>query len=63
MVIIDEQLRDKGPSVKSMLDEMYNRFRKKMGSEVNIIVREVKEIPKDKGMNFVKVVVSKIKDS
>lgn len=63
LVIIDEQLRDKGPSVKSILDELYNRFRKKMGQEVDIIVKEVKEIPKDEGINFVKVIVSKIKDS
>ena len=61
MVVIDKRLRDEGPSVKVILDELDNRFKKVLGSEVNIIIREVKEIPKDKDINFVKVVVSKIK--
>ncbi len=61
MIIIDENLRDKGPSVKAIFDEINNRFKKIVGSDVNIIIREVKEIPKDKDINFVKVVVSKIK--
>ncbi|MCK5636046.1 MAG: hypothetical protein KAH91_01395, partial [Thermoplasmatales archaeon] len=62
MVIIDENLRDEGASVKDIFDEIENRFKKIVGSEVNIIINEVKEIPKDEGINFVKVVVSKIKD-
>lgn len=61
LIVIDENLRDKGPSVKEILDEMYERFRIKMGSEVNITVREVKDIPKEKDGTFVRVVVSKIK--
>ena len=62
MVIIDENLRDEGASVKDIFDEIENRFKKIVGSKVNIIINEVKEIPKDEGINFVKVVVSKIKD-
>ncbi len=63
MVVIDENLRNKGPSVKVILDELNNRFKKILGSEVNLIIREVKEIPKDKDINFVKIIVSKLKKS
>jgi phenylacetate-CoA ligase len=60
LIIIDENLREIGPSVKKIIDEMDKRFRKKMGPGINIILREVNDIPKDKDTNFVKVVVSKI---
>jgi len=62
LVVIDDFLRDKGPSVKVLLDEMFNRFSKKLGSEVKVIVRETKSIPKDKKSNLVKVIVSKINE-
>ena len=60
LIIIDDNLRDKGPSVKKILDEMEKRFKNKLGSGVDIIIREVKEIPKSKDTNFVKVVVSRV---
>ena len=60
LIIIDDNLRDKGPSVKKILDEMEKRFKNKLGSGVDIIISEVKEIPKSKDTNFVKVVVSRV---
>ncbi len=61
LVVIDENLRNIGPSVKDMIAEIDKRFREKAGPEVTVIVREVNEIPKDEKQNFVKVVVSKLK--
>ena len=60
LIIIDDNLRDKGPSVKKIFDEMEKRFKNKLGADMDIIIREVKEIPKSKDTNFVKVVVSRL---
>ena len=61
-IIIDEKLRNVGPSVEKILKEMEKRFKKAIGSSVNVIVKEVKEIEKDVRSDHVKVVVSKLKD-
>jgi phenylacetate-CoA ligase len=61
LIVIDEHLRNVGPPVKKIIDELYNRFRKKIGPGVEITIKEVKEIPKDKDINFVRIVISKLK--
>ncbi len=61
-IVIDEKLRNIGPSVKKILTELKKRFQDKIGSDVKIIVNEVDEIQKDKRADYVKVVVSKIKN-
>ena len=57
---IDENLRNKGPSVKDVLDEISKRFKQKMGKDVSINVHEVAEIPVDPKSHSIRVVVSKI---
>ena len=60
LIKIDEALRKKGPSVKTILDEILNRFKQKMGANVKIKIHEVKEIPVDPKSHSIKVIVSKI---
>ena len=47
--------------VKKIIDELYKRFREKIGPGVDVTIKEVKEIPKDKNINFVRIVISKLK--
>ncbi len=61
LVIIDEKLRDRGPSVQTILQEIRERFQKAMPKDIAIIVREVKEVEKDARSHTVRVVVSHIK--
>lgn len=61
LVIIDYKLKNTGLSVKRLLAEFKKRFQDTLGSSVNIIVNEVKEIQKDKRLDYVKVAVSKVK--
>ncbi|PNX47401.1 MAG: hypothetical protein BV457_05730, partial [Thermoplasmata archaeon M9B1D] len=60
LIKIDEALRNKGPSVKNILDEISKRFKQKMGANVKIKVHDVKEIPVDPKSHSIKVIVSKI---
>ena len=57
----DEKLRNKGPPVKTVLEELRKRFSEKIGHGVNIVVHEVDEIQKDERLDYVKVVISKVK--
>ena len=61
LIVIDEKLRNKGPSVKTILEELKKRFSKKIGHDINIVVHEVDEIQKDERSDYVKVVISKVK--
>lgn len=62
LVLIDEKLRNVGPPVETILQELKNRFVNATGPEVHIRIREVDEIEKDERSDYVKVVVSKIKN-
>ena len=44
-----------------ILKEMKNRFQEKIGPNINISVNEVDEIKKEKRADYVKVVISKVK--
>ena len=55
-VVIDEKLRDKGPSVTKILDILKEGFREKIGSDIKITTKEVKKIDKKKPR-----IISKIK--
>jgi len=61
LIVIDEKLRNKGPPVKTVLEELRKRFSEKIGHGVNIVVHEVDEIQKDERLDYVKVVISKVK--
>lgn len=58
---IDEKLRDKGPSVKIIFNELEKRFREKIGNDVKIHIHEVGEIQKNTRCDYVKVVISNVK--
>jgi phenylacetate-CoA ligase len=61
LIVIDEKLRNKGPSVERILEELKKRFSEKIGHGINIVVHEVDEIQKDERLDHVKVVISKVK--
>jgi phenylacetate-CoA ligase len=60
-IVIDEKLRNIGPSVKKILTELKKIFENKIGHDVKITINEVNEIQKDTRADYVKVVISKIK--
>jgi len=45
-LVIDNRLREKGPSVEEIFSMIKKGYRKKVGSDVEIIVREVDEVSK-----------------
>jgi phenylacetate-CoA ligase len=61
LVIIDDKLRNVGPSVEKILKELKRRYQEKIGQNVKIFVNEIDEIQKDERADYIKVVVSKIK--
>lgn len=61
LIVIDDKLRDLGPSVERLLDELTKRFSEKIGHGIKIVVHEVDEVQKDAGSGYVKVVISKVK--
>ncbi|KYK19922.1 hypothetical protein AYK24_04765 [Thermoplasmatales archaeon SG8-52-4] len=60
-VIIDEKLRNIGPSVKEILDEIIKRFQDVTSKDVEIVINEVDEIEKDVRLDLVRLVVTKLK--
>ena len=62
LVVIDEKLRNVGPSVETILQELKKRFIEAVGPEVHVLIREVEEIEKDERSDHVRVVISKIKN-
>lgn len=44
LLVIDETLRDEGPSVETLVDEIKKMYNQKLGKEMNITIREVKKI-------------------
>jgi len=60
-VVIDENLRNIGPSVKKIIDEIKKRFKEATSEDVEIIVTEVDEIEKDVRLDLVRLIVSKVK--
>ena len=61
LIIIDEKLRNIGPDVKILLDDIKKSFEERIGQNVKIDVNEVKEIQKDTRADYVKVMISKVK--
>ncbi len=59
--LIDENLRDRGPSVEQIFSVIKNGFKEKIGDNVEFITKEVKNIDKNKPRIISKVDPSKIK--
>jgi len=61
LVVIDESLRDVGPSVDVICSEIEHRYRDVWGEGITITVKEVKEIKKEKNLQTPpRVVISKV---
>lgn len=61
LVVIDERLRNVGPSVKKLSEEIKKEFSKIVGADVRIAVNEVKDIENQGKADKVKVVISNVK--
>jgi len=61
LVVIDDKLRNIVPGVDKILKEMKNRFQQRIGPDVKVSLKEVKEIEKKTRSDYVKVVISKVK--
>jgi phenylacetate-CoA ligase len=61
LVIIDEKLRNRGPSVQTILQELKERFQRAMPKDMAISVLEVNDVEKDARSHAVRVVVSHLK--
>ena len=61
LIVIDERLRDIGPSVKKISDEIKKRFKQATSPDINIVITEVDEIEKDVRSDYARLIVSKIK--
>ena len=60
-IVIDEKLRDIGPSVEEIFSVLKKGFREKLGQNVEIITKEVKKIDKQKPRIISKVDRNKLK--
>ena len=60
-IVIDEKLRDIGPSVEEIFSVLKKGFREKLGPNVVIITKEVKKIDKQKPRIISKVDRNKLK--
>jgi len=60
-IVIDEKLRDIGPSVEDIFSILKEGFRKKLGPNVEILTKEVKKIDKQKPRIISKIDKNKIK--
>jgi phenylacetate-coenzyme A ligase PaaK-like adenylate-forming protein len=47
LIVINEKLRDVGPSVEKLLNGIKQRYQKLVGGDINIKVREVNKVKKD----------------
>jgi len=63
LIVIDAKQRNIGISTQKLLQELKKRFSVKMGTDINITVKETKEIQKDSGYLQEKIVISKVKRS
>lgn len=61
LVVIDSKQRNKGVSVKKIIDELQKRFQQGIGKDVKVRVTETDHIQKDARSDQIKVIVSKIK--
>jgi hypothetical protein len=61
LIIINEKLRNIGPSVKQISDEIIKRFKDVTSKDVDIVITEVDEIERDVRSDLVRLIVSKIK--
>ena len=59
-VVIDKNLRDVGPSVDEIISLLKNGFQEKVGSDVDIFVKEIKKLSKNEARIISKVDRKKI---
>jgi phenylacetate-CoA ligase len=60
LIVLDEKERDKGIPVSDLLNKLQNRFKDKIGQNVKVTVKEIKEIQKNTRSDYVQVVISKV---
>jgi len=61
-IVIDEKLRDIGPSVDEIFEKLREKYQQKFGDSVDVIVKEVKEIKKSENVDTPPhVVISEVK--
>jgi len=61
-IVIDEKLRDIGPSVDEIFEKLREKYQQKFGNSVDVIVKEVKEIKKSENVDTPPhVVISEVK--
>ncbi|MCK5112882.1 MAG: hypothetical protein KAQ84_05005, partial [Thermoplasmatales archaeon] len=60
-IVVDEELRDFGPSVEEIFSILKQGFQEKVGPQVEIFTKEVKKIDKQKPRIISKVDRSKLK--
>jgi len=58
LIVISEKLRDEGPSVKKLIDEIKNRYKERLGKKVYVVVKEVDDIEKTGSDRIVRQVIS-----
>jgi len=61
LLVIDDDLRSKGPSVKEISKNIEEAYRKKVGPDVNITIKEVDEIKNKESSKPPPIVVSFVK--
>jgi phenylacetate-coenzyme A ligase PaaK-like adenylate-forming protein len=61
LVVINNKLRNVGPSVDKILKELKKRFSEKIGSDVEIIINEIDKIQTETSGEPAKLIISKVK--
>lgn len=62
LLIIDKELEDTGPTFETIAKEIKKNYRNKFGEEIQINIKEVKELKKDRGDKIPpSLVISKVK--
>jgi phenylacetate-CoA ligase len=61
LIVIDPKMRDKGVSVEDLFRDMKKQFEERIGNKINININEVDSIQKDNRLDYVQVVISKVK--
>ncbi len=62
-VVIDEHLRHVGTPVQKILEELQKRFCERLQQDMTVTITEIDAIQKDRRLDYVQVVVSKVKQN
>jgi hypothetical protein len=61
LIVIDPKMRNIGVSVEDLFRDMKQQFEGRIGNKINININEVDSIQKDNRLDYVQVVISKVK--